>query len=131
MSAVTVFYKGTGGFTPPGSYWQIASGVLGPNGQVLPQPNNTPYFDGIPQPYLPGACSVMVSRNAPNNPPPACTQALSHFHSFLTYQPLLDVPRHRDRHLPGPGCRFLSRGMLIRAALPVLAATLVLAGRDG
>jgi hypothetical protein len=87
MSAVTVFYKVTSGLTPPGSYWQIASGVLGPNGQELPQPNNTLYFDGIPQPYLPGACSVMVSRNAPNNPPPACTQALSRFHSFLTYQP--------------------------------------------
>jgi hypothetical protein len=87
MSAITVIYKLTSGFTPPGSYWQIASGVLFPNGQPVPQPADTPYFDGVAQPYLPGACSVMMSRNPPSNPPPACTQALSHFRSFLTYQP--------------------------------------------
>ena len=29
----------------------------------------------------------MNGPNAPNNPPPACVQALSHFHAFLTYQP--------------------------------------------
>jgi hypothetical protein len=33
LSPVTVFSKVTSGFTPPGSYWQIAQGVLGPNGQ--------------------------------------------------------------------------------------------------
>ena len=97
MSAVTVFYKGTGGFTPPGSYWQIASGVLGPNGQVLPQPNNTPYFDGIPQPYHPGACTVLVSRNAPNNPPAS-------LHAGVVPLPL--VP-----HLPAAGRYWTFQGI--------------------
>jgi hypothetical protein len=87
-SAVTVIYHVTRDFTPPGSYWQLSSGVLFPNGQPVPQPDNTAYFDGIPQAYLPHACSVMVSsRSAPLNPPLACTQALSGFRSFLTYQP--------------------------------------------
>jgi hypothetical protein len=87
MSPVTVIYNVLDGFTPKGAYWQLSSGVLGPNGQPLAQPNNTPYFDGIPQTYLPGACSVMNGPNPPNNPPPACAQALSHYHAYLTYQP--------------------------------------------
>jgi ABC-type transport system involved in multi-copper enzyme maturation permease subunit len=87
LSPVTATYNVLSGFTPTGAYWQLASGVTGPNGQPLAQPNNTPYLNGVPQTYLPGACSVMNSPNAPNNPPPACTQALSHFHAYLTYQP--------------------------------------------
>ncbi len=87
MSAVTASYNLLSNFTPKGAYWRIASGVIGPNGQQLPQPNNMPYFDGIPRTYLPGACSEMTGPNAPNNPTPACTQALSHFHWSLTYQP--------------------------------------------
>ncbi|HJZ28193.1 MAG TPA: hypothetical protein VJ370_18095, partial [Streptosporangiaceae bacterium] len=63
MSAVTVFYKVTSGFTPAGSYWQLAQGVVGPNGQQLAQPNNTNYIDGVPASYLPGACT-QVSRGA-------------------------------------------------------------------
>jgi hypothetical protein len=85
LSPVTVFYKVTSGFTPPGSYWQIAQGVLGPNGQQLAQPNNTNYVDGVPASYLPGFCT-QVSRGA-FTPPPSCTQAVSHFRAFLTYQP--------------------------------------------
>jgi ABC-type transport system involved in multi-copper enzyme maturation permease subunit len=87
ISAVTVTYNVLSGYTPKGAYWQLASGVLGPNGQPLAQPNNTAYFDGVPQTYLPGACSAMNSPSAPNNPPPACLQALSRFHAYLTYQP--------------------------------------------
>jgi hypothetical protein len=87
MGPVTVIYNVLDGFTPKGAYWQLASGVIGPNGQPLAQPNDTPYFDGIPQTSLPGACSVMNGPNAPNNPPSACVQALSHYHAYLTYQP--------------------------------------------
>jgi ABC-type transport system involved in multi-copper enzyme maturation permease subunit len=87
MSPVTVIYNVLGGFTPKGAYWQLASGVLGPNGQPLAQPDNTPYLDGVPQTYLPGACSVMNGPNPPNNPPAACARALSHYHAYLTYQP--------------------------------------------
>jgi hypothetical protein len=85
LSPVTVFYKVTSGFTPPGSYWSLASGVVGPNGQQLAQPNNTNYVDGVPASYLPGSCT-QVSRGA-FTPPPSCTQAVSHFRAFLTYQP--------------------------------------------
>ncbi len=118
MNAVTVSYNVLSGFTPKGAYWKIASGILGPNGQQLPQPDNTPYFDGIPQTYLPGACSGINGPNAPNNPPQACTQALSHFHAFLTYQPA-------DRFWTFQGvetCIFL---VLAAALIAVTAETLI------
>jgi hypothetical protein len=85
MSAITAFYKVTSGFTPAGSYWEIASGVLGPNGQAVAQPNGVNYLDGIPVGYLPASC-VQQTRGA-FTPPPSCTQALAHFRGFLTYQP--------------------------------------------
>ena len=86
MSAVTVFYKVTGGgFTPSGSYWQLAQGIIGPNGQAIDQNTNGNVVGGVPVDYLPASC------NAPGRgaftPPPSCTQALSHFRGFLTYQP--------------------------------------------
>jgi hypothetical protein len=87
LSAVTATYNVLSNYTPKGAYWRLASGVIGPNGQRLPQPNGTPYFDGIPWTYLPHACSVMKGPNAPDNPPAACVQALSHFRTYLTYQP--------------------------------------------
>jgi hypothetical protein len=85
IHAVTVFYKVTSGFTPPGAFWQIATGVLGPNGRALAQPNGMPYFDGIPQTLLPASCASVA--NGPGSPTAACTQALSQFRGFLTYQP--------------------------------------------
>ena len=86
ISPVTVTYNVLSGFTLKGAYWRLASGVTGPNGQQLAQPNNTPYFDGIPQTYLPRACSSVTGPNG-GNPTAACAQALSHFHAYLTYQP--------------------------------------------
>jgi hypothetical protein len=86
MSAVTVFYKMTGaGFTPSGSYWQLASGILGPNGQAIDQNTNGNVVAGIPVTYLPASCNA-PQRGAPTLPP-SCTQALAHFRGFLTYQP--------------------------------------------
>jgi hypothetical protein len=86
MSPITVFYKVTGaGFTPPGSYWSIASGILGPNGQAIDQNTNGAVVGGIPVNYLPASCNA-PARGA-FNPPAACSQALTHFRSFLTYQP--------------------------------------------
>jgi hypothetical protein len=59
MSAVTVFYKVMRGFNaPPGSYWQVAQGVLGPDGQPVPQPNGSAVF-GIPMSYLPASCAPL------------------------------------------------------------------------
>ena len=85
LSPVTVFYKVTSGFTPPGAFWQIAQGVIGPNGQALAQPNGTPYVDGVPITALPGSCAAVA--NGPANPTGSCLQALSHYRAFLTYQP--------------------------------------------
>jgi hypothetical protein len=121
MSAVTVFYKVTSGFTPPGAFWQIAQGVVGPNGQVLPQPNNTPLFDGIPQTALPASCSSLF--NGPGNPSPtaSCAQALSHFRGFLTYQPA-------DRFWTFQG---IETGVFLALAFALIAVTtVVLLHRD-
>jgi len=85
MTAVTAYYKVTSGFTPPGAFWQIASGIVGPNGQPIPQPNNMPYIDGVPQNALPASCAPLA--NGPGRPAGSCAQALAHIRGFLTYQP--------------------------------------------
>jgi hypothetical protein len=86
MSAVTVFYKATSSFTPTGSYWQLASGIIGPDGQpVNSNFSNEAVIDGIPASYLPASCTPPA--RGPFTPPPSCTQALGHFREFLTYQP--------------------------------------------
>lgn len=86
MGAVTTYYSVLHGFTPAGSFWQLASGVIGPDGQQLPQPDNMVYVDGVPQAYLPAACSNLPGSGG-GGPTPACAQALSHFRGFVTYQP--------------------------------------------
>jgi hypothetical protein len=119
MSAVTVFYNVTGGYTPPGSYWQVASGVIGPNGQPIPQVNGVPLLDGIPADYLPSSCATAV--NGASSPTPACTQALSHYRSFLTYQPA-------DRYWPFQG---IESGIFLALAAVLVAVTaVVLLRRD-
>jgi hypothetical protein len=85
MSAVTKFSSVLSSFTPAGAYWRIASGVLGPNGQPVAQPDNVPEFNGIPQTVLPASCASAT--NGTGNPTPACAQALSHYREFITYQP--------------------------------------------
>ena len=119
MNAVTVFYKVTSGFTPSGSYWSLASGVVSPNGQQLAQPNNINYIDGVPASYLPAACT-QVSRGA-FTPPPSCTQALAHFRAFLTYQPA-------DRYWTFQG---IETGIFLALAAILIAVTaVVLLRRD-
>ena len=83
MSAITVTYKVLGGYTPPGSYWQLAQGVLGPNGQPVPQPNG-PAAYGIPLGYLPASCAPL--NGGATKVAPSCAQALAQFHGFITYQ---------------------------------------------
>jgi hypothetical protein len=83
MSAVTVTYKLFSGYTPAGSYWQLAQGILNPAGQLVPAPNGAE-FDGVPVGYLPFACAA-AGRGVP--PTASCRQALAAFHGFITYQP--------------------------------------------
>ena len=79
------------------------------------------YVDGVPQPFLPHACSQIIGRNAPNNPSPACTQALSHFRAFLTYQPA-------DRYWTFQG---IETGIFLALAAALIAVTaVVLLRRD-
>jgi hypothetical protein len=86
LHAVTVSSGVTAGFTPKGAYWSLATGITGPGGQPVPQPDSVPYFDGIPQSSLPRACASLTGPSGAD-PTRACTQALSPFHTFLTYQP--------------------------------------------
>jgi hypothetical protein len=84
MTAVTITYKVLSGYVPPGSYWQLAQGVLGPDGQPVPAPNGEA-VGGIPISYLPHSCAPTT--RGVSGPGPACQAALAKFHAFLTYQP--------------------------------------------
>jgi hypothetical protein len=84
MTAVTDFYRVTTGYTPPGSAWQLASGVLDQGGQPLPAPDGAAVF-GIPLGYLPASCAPHA-RGA-TRIAPSCAQALARFRGFITYQP--------------------------------------------
>jgi hypothetical protein len=113
LSAVTVFYKVTSGFTPPGSYLKIASGILGPNGEAIDQNTNANIINGVPANYLPASCT-QVSRGA-FTPPPSCMQAVSHFRGFLTYQPA-------DRYWTFQG---IETGIFLVLAAALIAVTAV------
>jgi hypothetical protein len=84
MHAVTTTYNLLRGYTPAGSYWQLAQGIRGPNGQVIPQPNGTEAF-GIPAGYLPHSCMTLTQRGSLITP--SCRAALDSFRGFITYQP--------------------------------------------
>jgi hypothetical protein len=84
MSAVTAFYKVVAGYTPSGSHWQLAQGVLGPDGDPVPQPNGPAAF-GIPTGYLPASCAPL--NGGAIRITPSCAQALARFRGFITYQP--------------------------------------------
>jgi hypothetical protein len=83
LSAITVTYKLFTGYTPAGSYWQLAQGIRFPGGGLVPVPNG-PAVDGIPVGSLPPACAAAASGIRPG---PSCRQALAAFHAFITYQP--------------------------------------------
>jgi hypothetical protein len=85
MSAVTVFYKVNADYTPPGSYWQLGQGIMGPNGQPINQNTSGNVLDGIPVTYLPHSCAPAAS--GASRLPMSCAQALARFHGFVTYQP--------------------------------------------
>ncbi len=84
LSPVTVTYQVLRGFTPPGSSWQVAQGVLGPGNQVIPPPNGAAVAN-VPLGYLPQSCAPQD--RGPTRLAPSCAHALSRFHGFVTYQP--------------------------------------------
>jgi hypothetical protein len=85
LSAVTAFYKVTSGYTPPGSSWQLAQGVLGPNGQPVPPPNGAAAYN-IPLNFLPASCAPL-NRGGVTSVASSCAHALTQFRGFVTYQP--------------------------------------------
>jgi hypothetical protein len=85
MSAVTVFYKVTAGYTPRGSYWQLAQGILGPDGRAISTDTVGPVIAGVPASYLPASCAPPNAGAGPIAP--SCARALARFHGFVTYQP--------------------------------------------
>jgi hypothetical protein len=119
VSAVTVFYKATSGFMPRVSFWPIASGVVGPNGQMINQNYTGPVLDGIPVSYLPASCAAPAQSGLA--PPPSCVQALTHFRGYLTYQPA-------DRYWTFQG---IETGIFLVLAAALIAVTaVVLLRRD-
>jgi hypothetical protein len=84
MSAITVTHKLLNGYTPAGSYWQLAQGNLDPNGHLVPPANGPAAFD-IPVNYLPPSCAALT-RGA-SSIAPSCREALDGFRGFITYQP--------------------------------------------
>jgi ABC-type transport system involved in multi-copper enzyme maturation permease subunit len=113
LSPVTVYYSVTRSFTPPGSYWSLASGVLFPNGQPIDQNTNGNVLNGVPVNYLPASCN-QTTRGA-FTPPPSCTQALAHFRGYLTYQPA-------DRYWTFQG---IETGIFLVLAAALIAVTAV------
>ena len=80
LSPVTVYYNATSSFTPPGSYWQLTAGAIGPSGQPLDMNVTSQFgFDGIPGTYLPASCDPVgrsaftppASRCSPSQPAPS------------------------------------------------------------
>jgi hypothetical protein len=85
MSAVTVYYQVTAGYTPRGSYWQLAQGILGPDGRPISTDTAGPVIAGVPASYLPASCAPPDAGAGPIAP--SCARALARFHGFVTYQP--------------------------------------------
>jgi len=118
MHAITATYNVFHGYTPAGSYWQLAQGIRGPGGQVLPQPNGLAAF-GIPSGYLPHACAALTQ--AGSHVTPSCRAALAGFRGFITYQPA-------SRYWAFQG---IETGIFIAlAAILVTVAAVVLLRRD-
>jgi hypothetical protein len=120
MSAVTVFYKLTGnGYPPSGSYWQLAMGILGPNGQQIDQNTNGAVVAGIPVSYLPASCAA--AGRGVFHIPPSCSQAIAQFRGFVTFQPA-------DRYWTFQG---IETGIFLLLAAALIAVTAaVLLRRD-
>ncbi len=118
MSAITVTHSVLSGYTPAGSYWQVAQGVLGPHGQLVPAPNGAAVYN-IPFGYLPASCAS-VSRGAADVSP-SCRDALASFRAFLTYQPA-------GRYWAFQG---IEAGIFVLiAAILIIVAAVVLLRRD-
>ena len=98
ITPVTAYFPLSSGFTSAGSYWQLAAGFVGADGQpiAIPQSTNGQVLGTaagvIPVSSLPAPCQALAgSGNTPftrasEHAVLACAQA-HHIRAFLTYQP--------------------------------------------
>ena len=98
ITPVTAYFPLSSGFTSAGSYWQLAAGFVGADGQpiAIPQSTNGQVLGTaagvIPVSSLPAPCQALAGGgNAPftrasEHAVLACAQA-HHIRAFLTYQP--------------------------------------------
>jgi hypothetical protein len=85
MTPVTVYYKLTAPFTPPGSYLPVTNGFVGPDGKPAALDYNVPNYNGL---ALPSAC-VHATQNNPSANPQAILQCLAAhgYRASVTFQP--------------------------------------------
>jgi ABC-type transport system involved in multi-copper enzyme maturation permease subunit len=91
MTAVTTYYNPLANYSPPGSAWVLAQGVVDKNGQVY-SGGNAPQVNGVPVTALPASCRSLLFRDpttlvkAQVHQAAACARA-SGYRGFTTYQP--------------------------------------------
>ena len=83
MTPVTVYYKLTAPFTPPGSYLQVSTGFVSPDGKPAALDYAVPNYNGVP---LPAAC-VRAMQNNPNPQAVLPCLAAHGYQGSMTYQP--------------------------------------------
>jgi ABC-2 family transporter protein len=120
MAAVTVYYKVTGSFTPPGQAWVLAQGAISRTGVRVSQGFGDLY------PALPASCQKILNESQPGrgkSGPSAlfsCMQAHG-WRGFATYQPSY-------RYWPFQG---IETGIYVLLAAVLIAVTyLVVRRRD-
>ncbi len=83
VTPVTVYYKLTAPFTPPGSYLLVTNGFVGPDGKPAALDYAVPNYNGVP---LPSACLRAMQNNP--NPQTALPCLAAHgYQGSVTYQP--------------------------------------------
>jgi hypothetical protein len=122
MAAVTVYGTPLAHFTPPGSVWVIARGVINKYGQVLG--GSGPRVNGVAISALPASCRNLLY-NGPRSIPAshlrptfACMQAQG-FRGFTTYQPANHFWAFQG----------IETGIFVALAAALLAVTFVVVSR--
>jgi hypothetical protein len=83
MTPVTVYYKLTAPFTPPGSYLPVTNGFIGPDGKPAALDYAVPNYNGVP---LPTAC-IHATQNSPNPQAVVPCLAAHGYQGSTAYQP--------------------------------------------
>jgi hypothetical protein len=84
MTPVTVYYKLTAPFTPPGSYLAVSQGVVGANGNPPTSSIGAVGVDGVP---VPAACRQLMGNSNANLRPVLSCMTAHGYRGYVTYQP--------------------------------------------